>query len=498
MQSGWTDCPHAAKVAALLHTKSLSDALYGQVKPEFFRILSSPAARLYVDALDALEKAAVLRPNGIEREDALALVLEAVEAHSDVVIDSTETAVLSVRDKARVVLETLRRAGWIEEEERSDWQKIVHFEPDAFTLVQSLRGVAFRQAAVFSDSLVTVCTTVAGHEPENDPFVEEPWQHLESCVASLHKGIAELRGMQVEIERHTRKQLGAMTLKENLSMLFDKFFERIGRACYAELVRARLPLRLADARRRLDSFEDDPALMEKMQAEVMRRDYLLTPEQAMDRVRERIEELSDLIESVVPMADAVDQRAAEFARRSLARFRYLQETTSDKRASVQDFFELLNKRFAGRRIAELNEEAAEFPSVQIQDAKLLAGLESLYSPRLRRVAGEIDPLDEEASEAQQDDAMRRLHAAMRDSMTVARANRFIDELLPEPGSSIRSEDIPLRCDDDLADLIAALLHARAADARYRVEVPRERADDDTAQFDKRLQYRIERFTISRK
>ena len=109
-------------------------------------------------------------------------------------------------------------------------------------------------------------------------------------------------------------------------------------------------------------------------------------------------------------------------------------------------------------------------------------MESLYAPRLRRVAGEIEPLDDEATEDQQDDAMRRLHAAMRDSMTVARANRFVEQLLPEAQTSIRSEDIPLHCDDDLADLIACLLHANASAARYRLDVARDRADADAAEF----------------
>ena len=64
---------------------SLSNALYREVRPEFFRVLAgAKTGRLYVDALDALERAAAQRVQGIERDDALALVEEAVEAHSDV------------------------------------------------------------------------------------------------------------------------------------------------------------------------------------------------------------------------------------------------------------------------------------------------------------------------------------------------------------------------------------------------------------------------------
>jgi hypothetical protein len=287
-------------------------------------------------------------------------------------------------------------------------------------------------------------------------------------------------------------------LKENLAVLFDQFAERIGHACYAELVRARLPLRLNEVRRRVEELDYDAELLGRMQAELLRREPTLSPETAMSRVRLRLEELSDLLQSVVPVADAVDRRTAEFTRRSLARFRYLQETASENRAHVQEFFETLNRRFAGRRVAELDDAGVEFPKLRIHDTRLLAGVESLCSPRLRRVAGEIEPLDDEASEDEQDDAMRRLHSAMRDSMTVARANRFVEQVLPEQKTSIRSEDIPLRCEEDLADLIACLLHANASDARYRVDVARERSDTQAAQYDAKLSYRIQRFTLTRK
>lgn len=473
---------------------SLSSALYREVTPEFFRILSGPAARLYIDALDALERVSVHRVQGIDREDAVALTEEAVEAHADVSLE--EAPGLGNREKARAVLEVLRRAGWVEEEERADWQKLIHFHPSGQALLQLLRRLAFPEGVVFSDKLVSVCTTLAQRDPVNDPLRREPWQHVESSIAALQEGISELRGMQSAIERHTRQQLAASTLKENLSVLFDKFAERIGHACYAELVRARLPLRLGEARRCVEELEFNPELLERMQAEVLHREPNLSPESAMSRVRLRLEELAELLQSVVPVADAVDRRTAEFTRRSLARFRYLQETTTENRSQVQAFFETLNGHFAGQRVAELDDAGIEFPEIRLHDARILAGFESLFSPRLRRTAGEIEPLDDEASDSQQEDAMRRLTAAMRDSLTVARANRFVEQVLGSDDRSIRSDEIPLRCEEDLADLIACLLHANAPGADYRVE--RNGSEEDRPPYDSKLSYRIERFTVTRK
>src|SRR5206468_3435653 len=150
--------------------------------------------------------------------------------------------------------------------------------------------------------------TLTQYDAANDPLFKEPWQHVESCVASLEAGISELRGMQKAIERHTRQQLEAATLKENLAVLFDQFAERIGHACYSELVRARLPLRLAEARMRIEELHRDIGILSKMQAEIMRRDPALSPSTAMSRAQVRLEELGTLLEAV-PIED--DQGLAD-------------------------------------------------------------------------------------------------------------------------------------------------------------------------------------------
>ncbi len=129
--------------------------------------------------------------------------------------------------------------------------------------------------------------------------------------------------MQKSIERHTKQQLAAASLKENLALLYDQFAERIGRTCYAQLVHARLPSKLSETRRALENLANHPDLVAKMQSEVMRREPALSSEAAMARVRLRLNELEEMLNQIEPLADTIDRRTAEFARRSQARFRYL-------------------------------------------------------------------------------------------------------------------------------------------------------------------------------
>ena len=474
---------------------SLAAQLFREVRPDFFRVLAGPLARLYVDALDSIEREAAQRSAGIEREEVLAIVEQVVEHHGDLAGDENDplTLAATVRDKARVVLDTLKQAGWLEEPERSDWRRLVFFDSNGTLILQALRKIAFPEAAVFSDKLVNVCVTLASP----GALAEQPWAQVESCVASLQTGLAELRSMVKSIARHTKQQLAATTLKENLALLFDQFVERIGRACYAQLVHARLPSRLAEALRALEDLENNADLLTKMQTEVMRRDPSLSPEAAMARVRLRVNDLAELLDQVEPLADAIDRRTAEFARRSQARFRYLQETTSENRARVQEFFETLNRHFAGHRVSDLDDLGVEFPMLLLHDPRIVGGLESLYTPRLRRAAGEIEPL-EDSDPGQQDRTLAQLESTLRDSLTVSRANNFVAALPGGRGARVDSSAVlrdHVHNDEDIASLIACLLHARSADARFRVEVPRREAEANAAEFDKTLSYRVERFTL---
>ncbi len=477
---------------------SLGTQLFREVSTDFFRVLASPLASLYVDALDALDRETAENHQGLDRDEVLALIQQVLEEHIEAaeLVDEGPGTVATPNSKARSVLETLRKTGWVHEEERSNWQRLIHFDPNGTLLLATLRKIAFPEAAVFSDKIVNVCATLANRPA----LAEDPWAQIESCIANVRMGLAELRGMQKSIERHTKQQLAASTLKENLAVLFDQFAERIGRTCYAQLVQARLPSKLASARRNLDELANDLGLLTKMQTEVMRRDSTLSPEAAMSRVRIRLNELQEQLDRVEPLADAIDRRTADFARRSQARFRYLQETASENRARIQCFFETINQQFSGQRLPEIGASRIDFPALLLHDIRVPWGLDSLYSPRLRRAAGEIEPLDDFDQE-QQDRTLAQLEGDIRDSLTVSRANRYVAELPGGRGTVWSSTDLlreHVHNEEDITDLIACLLHARSADAKYEVRVPRCEDETDSGEFDSKLCYRVERFLLVKK
>jgi len=481
---------------------SLALELFREVRPGLFRVLAGPNARTYVDVLDALETEASQRHEGMSREEALAIIADILEQHPDFLPEGEELEgepsgdflALAPRERARRVLEHLGRkdVGWVEEVQLPDWQRRVRFDAHGATLLEALRRIARPDAAVFTDPFVGVCATLANV----DAFAREPFTHLENCLKGATEGLRELRGMGKSIERYIRKQLEARTLGESYAVVFDQYAEQVGHACYTGLVRAQLPARLDAARERIRQILGDTDLLRKMQGEAMLRDGSEAAP-AMARVRSHLQELEDKLDFVQPLADEIDHRTAEFTRRSLARSRYLQEVVGERRGQVKGFFERINEAFPGQRLVSL-EDLEGFPPLRLPNAKLLAGRDSLYEPPRRWTMEENAPVDDELSEAMCDRAKAQLGGAMRNSLTVARANRFVAALPGAKGSRVSSGDLPIRNEDDMDDVVALLLHAGSSEARYRVEVPSTADAPPPPEMDRKLSYVFDRFFVIKK
>lgn len=479
----------------------LSSSLFREVRDAaFFRVLGGRNGPTYVDVLDALDRECNEQPDGLERGEALEMIADVLSKHPEYQLDDSPYPVLDesavpLREIARRVLDHLTRCRWLEEPPRKDWRRRIHFDAHGSTLMAALRQISNPGAAVFTDELTAVCAMLA-NEPE---LIERPLQTVEACLKSTRTGLVELRTMQKSVQRLTRRQLEENTLQGNLAVVFDDYAEQIAHGAYAELIRARLPVRLPEAVKNIgDRLLDDGGAMSAMVAEQLRREPTLSPETARGRVRQRLDELAHLLELVLPMADEIDRRTADFTRRSLARFRYLQDVTGERRSEIRSFFEEVNRALTGKRLSGTWDLPAELPDLRLPDTKLPAGIDSLQTPMVRRPPMEQHAMDEEITEAERAAGLRDMERALRESLSVRRANDFVKKLPGGKGASISSADLPLTVEDGLSEIIALLLHAESTDASYRLEPERAQTDKSHPGLDSLPGCRVEHFNLIKK
>lgn len=481
----------------------LSTALYREVRdPAFFRVLAGKNAPTYVDVLDALDRECAEQPDGLERNDAVEIIADVLAKHPEFQPEEEEMAAGSdllpeaqpTRETARRVLDHLSRCRWLEEPPRKDWRRRLYFDAHGSTLIAALRQIAHPEAVVFTDKLTAVCAMLS-NEAE---LIEQPLTSVENALAFTRQGLGELRTMQKSVQRLTRRQLEADTLKGNLALVFDDYSEQVAHGAYAELIRARLPVRLPDAARRIaERLLDDSTTLAVMQTELLRRDPTLSAETAAARVRQKLDDLAHLIELVLPMADEIDRRTADFTRRSLARFRYLQDVTGERRGEIRSFFETVNGLLRGKRLSAAS-DLPDLPALRLPETRLPAGLDSLYAPSTRREIGEQSALDDEVTDEERESAKRDMEKALRESLSVRRANEFVARLPGEKGARIPSAELPVASEEDLTEIIALLLHAESSDAAYRLETSRGAHPEEVPVRDRLPGAQVERFDLIKK
>jgi hypothetical protein len=329
---------------------------------------------------------------------------------------------------------------------------------------------------------------------DEDAFVDHPLSDLEACLDNLRYGLQELRSLQQGVARLTQRQLKSDSLKENLRVLYDDFSENIGQRCYKQLIALDLPLRLPLVRENLHAIEANPMIRARMEGQLAERRPDLTTDQVEAHVRDNLREAVDLLDGVEPQAEAVDRRAADFARRSFARFRYLQEVSSGRRTEVRSLFETINEIYQGERLGDLP-EALELPDLRLPNVGLLSGLDSLAVPQGARRVGIRRPIEDDDYDLGYDAAVDEMALNINSSLTVLRANRFIRELEIGP-DGLSSADLSPTEQEWLLEIAGLLLHAETTDSDYRVLSRRE--FDEEPPSDLVGEHRIDRFHLSMK
>ena len=91
-----------------------------------------------------------------------------------------------------------------------------------------------------------------------------------------------------------------------------------------------------------------------------------------------------------------------------------------------------------------------------------------------------------------------LRANLRDSLHVSRANRFVEELPGDAGARFTTAELPIHTDDEIADVVACLLHAGSRDALFLLHGPRVEQDTESSEHDRKAGMVLERFILEKR
>lgn len=471
----------------------LGSRLFAELDAGFFRILTGPNARLYVDALDALEREMPSRGDALDHAEALAIIDSCLENRHLEPEDDTEPP--DQAQSSSIIYRRLLAAGWLDEEKHSDYRRTVFLDPAAQTLLEAFRTIISQSVASFTGRLRLVCDRLAELRAPHSRM-ELIWEELKACLAQTRSGLRELRLIRKQVERYAQRQLKAVTITEALDLIYNEFSQLITQRCYRELIHARLPERLREAMAGLAELEQDDLALQRMREDFLRTEPETDAGRAMAEIVNTIETLSFALGDVEPTADRVDTSTADFARRSRSRIRYIQDVGSARRQQVKTIFDYVREHLPSTRLADL-EDKLQFPALQIADIGLL-GTSSLRARREQTPKAQRRHVVAELTDADREESLREMQRNLRNALRLDRANHFVDRHHLEPGQRLRSGEMKIQSEDDILDVISCLVFAPAGGANYRLTTDRHAEPSAPVGFDPKAGFDIERFEIERK
>lgn len=470
---------------------SLATSLFAELSPKFFGVLVGSNARVYLDAIDALERETANQGDSLDRAEALEIIDRVLAAGASYTDDENESE--EAGSPSNAILRRLIDAKWLEEERHADYRRTIYVEPAAQALLEAFRTMISQSVASFTGKLRLVCDRLADLRYPHSRM-QLIWEELLSCLAQTRAGLRELRLIRKQVERYAERQLKSASLSETLDIIYNEFSQIITQQCYRELIHARLPERLREALTGLTDLEQDDLALQHL-----REDFLRTHSGRSDAAIEigrTIEDLTLALGDVEPSADRVDAGAANFARRSRSRIRYIQDVGSARRQQIKVVFDYVRDHLAGVRLSDLGDHLA-LPALRLTDTGLV-GLSSLARGRRSSPAAERRAVAPALSDAEREESLREMERNMRNALRLDRANGFVNRLGLASGEVMTSQEIPVRTEDDVLDVISCLVFASAGGVNYRLTTERDRQPDLPPSADLKAEFQIERFEVEKK
>ncbi len=456
----------------------LSQKLADSFARGFFRPLARPSAPIYVDCADRLERAS---DDGgqLSYEDAVAVVRETIAFHPGAQLDLDEGGdTEDVRVRASKIFNKLLEARWLEDRTASLDERWVLISPAVRPLLRMLRDLAEDDVAElkgFADVLGLICRTLASEGILDPARVsgEEMRATMNGLLDTVQRAIDQIHAVEKIILSFEEKQRRSSTGEMTLRLFYTDFYEGEHIVCYDTLQRGGLLPRLNQARAVVQEAASDPFAKQRL-AEGLAAHKKLAEADAYHLAEGQFRRLERALASIRAKAEIIDARVASFNRLSAQRYRYQTEMRGKRPEQVKAFMQAANAQFAGQRFSDI-EDQAEF-ALLCPEVELYFGAESLARARRSRTAVDLNIC--EAAPGDSFDAQEIIRQRSLYAVTPNRAARLVERLLPECGSRVSSDALPLYNEDDLLDLLAALAFDRARgrnsprDVRWRVRLAR--------------------------
>lgn len=410
--------------------------LFDVIPERFFSLLASPSRAVYAEAVLLLYEHYQANQFGIPYEiirDAFQELIETIKETGTTFDQPDEEETLTeftsdtdlFRSKANLLLRQLRNYGWIDVEDRANYQRFIVLPHYSSRLLEVLKDLCNHRAVEYQRFAFVTFTLLASRS-------DRPAYAILEAEDTTRKFIGALRELTNNMRNHMDEVVKKTSIQEVLDYHFDEYKTKIVDRSYHRLKTSdhvsRYRLRILEI---VQNYLTDPEHFQELVLSGLQEDISL--EKAEELLRSALLYIEEAYRNLDDTLYQIDLRHHQYVRASFDRARYLGQYSQG----------------LDKRLGQVLEWAAQNESAALDDAFSLIRIShvnegSLLPPRKKRQplepeAPAVVVIPEELRQRQRDLNLTRMKQAItREKVTRYvlermgdRQNIFMEELAPE-------------------------------------------------------------------
>ncbi|MBP2019090.1 hypothetical protein J2Z79_002507 [Symbiobacterium terraclitae] len=452
--------------------------LFAVLPERLFSVLASPARAVYAHVLFLIYDLHKQELYGTPREaiiDATAAYLEA-EAITEADLEAEDGAALSPRDRAGAILRRLQETGWLEIEQRTDYQQYVNLADYAIAILDTLDRLRRGERTEYSGYVLATYVALTADEAEQNPGLAIGKAYEQTTLL-----VRDLKSLHQNIKRYTEQLLQQKTPREILAMHFgdyklevlDRAYHRLKTTDNVSRFRPRI---LA----RIDAWTAEPGWVARAAAEEVRRGRQPSQEAAEEAIRAQLAFIRNSYEQMDDLLDEIDRRNAQYAKASFEYVRYLLSEGEDTEGRLVNLLQHLGAQLNAGTVAA--DDPCGLDGLFALGAVQTLEATSLFTPRTQRRTHKPQPLVAPALDAAEREAARkRARQRLSAAITYRRIDEYVQARLGDR-REMRAADLGVETVDDFVRLIYIAAYGRSRRVGYRVDLTGERITGGGGRF----------------
>lgn len=438
-------------------TESLGSALQQLFDNGFFRPLARPSAAVYVDCAERITQAAD-EGGQLQFDDARQLVRDTLSAHPEVHLEEDEGGKFTdLNLRASHFFNRLLDVRWIESRRVSLDEHWILVSPRLRMLLSMLRDLAENRLAELKDFAATI-RSICSQLP--DATVFDPKSQSGEELRLLVKGLLDqsrradnqMHAVETLVLQHETAQRTSQSAAETLERFLVGFHAGEHMVCYDALQGSGLLGKVNQAQAVAFDAGNDPFVKQRL-AEGLSKHLRCSDSDAYVEAERMLGRLSRHLQAIPVKRRLIDGRIADFSRLSSARYRYQMEIRGRRPERVKSYVMAAAAEHADSSFSALG--ALPGMALLCPDVAVYFGMDSLSRPRRLRPPTDLS-IEDILAEPDADAATDEIRRHNLDVLTPQRAVRMIEQILPEKGNAVSTEDLELVVEDDVLDLLAVL------------------------------------------